>query len=209
MKKFAILLAATAALAACTTPMEDDGMAGTQAASAVPAPADPSSPLAHPMYMQMAASGDQFEIQSSQMALQMSQNPAVQSFARLMIAHHQSMSQNLMAAAQSAGLTPPPPALLPMHQQMLQQLQASGANFDEAYKQAQVMSHQESLNLHQNYANGGDVPALRQVAAAAVPIVQQHLSSAQNLQTMMMQQGQQPMGQQPSGSETSRAGERG
>jgi putative membrane protein len=211
MKKLAILMVATATLAACATPMEDDMTAGTQSAAAVPAPADPNSPLAHPMYMQMAASSDQFEIQSSQMALQMSQNPAVQSFARLMIAHHQAMTQNLMTAAQSAGLTPPPPALLPMHQQMLQQLQASSGNFDEAYKQAQVMSHQQSLELHQNYANGGDVPALRQVASSAVPIVQQHLEQAQRLQTMPMQ----PMMQQPAtGGEsttggTSRAGERG
>lgn len=202
MKKLAILMAATAALSACASNMEDDATA-PMGASAAPA-MDPSSPLAAPTYMAMAASGDQFEIQSSQMALQMSQNPAVQSFARLMIAHHQAMSANLMSAAQSAGLTPPPPTLMPNHQQMLQQLQASGANFDEAYKQAQIMSHQESLALHQNYANGGDVPALRQVAGAAVPIVQQHLTSAQNLQTMPMQ----PMMQQPS-SGASRAGERG
>ena len=201
MKKLAILLAATTALTACAT---NEDMAATEPmAPAAAAAVDPNSPLAAPNYMAMAASGDQFEIQSSQMALQMSQNPAVQSFARLMIAHHQAMSANLMSAAQSAGLTPPPPTLMPQHQQMLQQLQAAGPNFDQAYKDAQIMSHQQSLELHQGYANGGDLPALRSVASAAVPIVQQHLASAQNLQTMPMQQ---PMSQ-PSG--TSRAGERG
>ena len=201
MKKLAILLAATTALAACAT---NEDMAATEPmAPAAAAPVDPNSPLAAPNYMAMAASGDQFEIQSSQMALQMSQNPAVQSFARLMIAHHQAMSANLMSAAQSAGLTPPPPTLMPQHQQMLQQLQAAGPNFDQAYKDAQIMAHQQSLELHQGYANGGDVPALRSVASAAVPIVQQHLASAQNLNVVPMQQ---PMSQ-PSG--TSRAGERG
>lgn len=199
MRKLAILLAATAALSACAT----NDMDATEPMAPMASAVDPTSLLAAPTYMAMAASSDQFEIQSSQMALQMSQNPAVQSFARLMIAHHQAMSQNMMAAAQSAGLAPPAPALMPQHQQMLQQLQAAGPNFDEAYKQAQVMAHQEALTLHQNYANGGDMPALRQVASAAVPVVTQHLQSAQNLNTMMMQQSM------PPASGMQRAGERG
>jgi putative membrane protein len=206
MKKLAILLAATTALAACATTENEEAMAPAETA----APAvDPTSPLAAPTYMAMAASGDQFEIQSSQMALQMSQNPAVQSFARLMVAHHQAMSQNLMTAAQSAGLTPPPPTLMPQHQQMLQQLQAAGPNFDAAYRDAQVMSHQQSLELHQNYATGGDVPALRQNATAAVPLVQQHLTSAQNLNVSMAPMQGQMQGGQPTTDGTQRAGERG
>ena len=43
------------------------------------------------------------------------------------------------------------------------------------------------------------VPALRNAAASAVPIVQQHLQSAQNLQTMPMMQQQPMQGMQPSG----------
>jgi putative membrane protein len=133
--------------------------------------------------MATSASSDQFEIQSSQLALQASQSQAVRSFANLMIAHHQATTQNVVAAAQSAGLTPPPPTLLPMHQQMLDQLRASGtgANFDAAYKQSQITSHQAALELQTNYASGGEVPALRQVAAATAPVVQQHLGAAQNL----------------------------
>lgn len=214
MKRLAILLAATTALAACATNTADDMAATEPMAPTSAAAADPSSPLAAPTYMAMAASSDQFEIQSSQMALQMSQNPQIQSFARLMIAHHQATTQNLVAAAQSAGLTPPPPTLMPQHQQMLQQLQAASANFDQAYKDAQIMSHQEALNLHQGYANGGDVPALRNVAGSAVPIVQQHLQSAQNLNVGMTgMQGSMPgqmQGTQPAtDTGTSRAGERG
>lgn len=210
MKKLFILLAATSALGACATNTSEPVVADTPAVAAV----DPNSPLFHRTYMAMSASSDQFEIQSSQLALQASQNQAVRSYANLMIAHHQATTANLVSAAQSAGLTPPPPTLLPMHAQMLQQLQAAGTgpSFDAAYKQAQIMSHQEALNLQTNYANGGDVPALRQVAEATAPIVQQHLASAQNLIVNAM--GGQPMngttgttGTSPSGS--GRAGERG
>ena len=142
---------------------------------------DPNSPLAAPMYMQMAASGDLFEIQSSQLALQMSQNAAVRQLAQTLITDHTQLSNTMMAAARSAGLTPPPPALLPQHQQMLDQLRTSGANFDAAYKTLQIAAHQDALTLHQNYASGGDNAALRTVAGQAVPVIQGHLSHAQML----------------------------
>jgi putative membrane protein len=100
-----------------------------------------------------------------------------------------------------------------MHQQMVDQLRAAGtgATFDAAYKAAQIQGHQQALQLHQGYASGGDVPALRQVAGTAVPIVQQHLTSAQNLNTDMgAMGGMNGMGQQPAGgSAPVRAGERG
>jgi putative membrane protein len=172
MKRIAIAVA-LGALTAC---------AGQQGGPAGMAAVDPSSPLASPMYMQMAASSDQFEIQSGQLALQMSQNPAVRQYAQMLITHHTQTSSQMIAAAQSANLQPPPPALMPNHAAMLQQLQSAPmGTFDLAFRDAQVMAHQEALTLHQNYASGGDVPALRQVAAAAVPIIQQHLTQAQSL----------------------------
>lgn len=211
MRKTLIILAASSALAACNTMANNDSM-GSPAMAAV----DPNSPLFHPMYMSMAASSDQFEIQSSQLALQASQNQAVRNFANLMIAHHQATTANLTAAAQNAGLTPPPPALLPMHQQMLDQLRGAGtgAAFDAAYKQAQITSHQSALELQTNYSNSGDIPALRQVAAATAPIVQQHLTSAQNLNLQPMMMGNEGMnnGQEPAtqpATQPSRSGERG
>lgn len=149
-----------------------------------PAPAvDPSSPLAAPMFMQMAASSDQFEIRSSQLALQRSNNPAIRAYAQMMIDHHTRTTATLAQAAQSAGLTPPPPMLMANHEQMLQQLQATPPeSFDMAYRDMQVMSHQQALDLMRNYANGGDNATLRTVAAQTTPIIQDHLTQAQNMQ---------------------------
>jgi putative membrane protein len=154
----------------------------TAGCASQPAEDDPTSPLAAPMYMQMAASSDLFEIQSSQLALQMSQNAGVRAFAQMLVADHTRMSNEMRLAAATAGLPTPPPALLPHHAQMLDQLRAAPAGgFDAAYRDVQVMAHQEALTLHQNYANGGDNPALRAVAGRAVPVVQGHLSQAQTL----------------------------
>jgi len=177
MRKLAILLGATLVLAGCQT---------TPAAPPPPPPVDLNNLLMAPGFLAHAASGDQFEIQSSQLALQASQNPAVRNFASLLIADHSRMSQAMAAAATSAGIAPPAPALLPEQQAALAQLQAAGTgpNFDMAFRQAQIAGHQGALGLMQNYATSGDVPALRTAAQQAIPTIQMHLQQAQMLNVM-------------------------
>lgn len=174
------------------------------------APVDASSPLAAPTYVAMAASSDQFEIQSGQLAAQMSQNPAIRGFGNMLVAHHTHTTNQLVAAAQSVGLAPPPPVLMPNHQAMLDQLRAAGPNFDVAFRDIQVQAHQEALALHQNYAAGGDQPPLRTVAAAAVPIIQQHLTAAQGLNASAMSPAMSPAnGQMAPEAAPQSSGERG
>lgn len=211
MRALILILAAGSALAGCNT-MANDPMApaGPMAPGGAMA-GDPSNPLTAAGYVPMAASSDQFEIQSSQLAQQMSANSAVKAFANMMIAHHQQTTATLTSAAQSAGLPPPPPTMLPREQQMLDQLRAAGSGqaFDDAYKALQIQGHQAALQLHQGYAQGGDVPALRQAAASAVPIVQQHLTAAQNLSVAAPMMSPGAAGTMPMNSAPVRSGERG
>jgi putative membrane protein len=51
-----------------------------------------------------------------------------------------------------------------------------------AFQQDQISAHQQGITLMQNYSTGGDVPALRTVAAQAIPVMQKHLAMAQSLQ---------------------------
>jgi len=140
------------------------------------------TPTARDAYVGMAAASDMFEIQSSQLARTRGQGQAVKDFAQMMIDHHSQTTAQLTAAARAAGVTPPMPALLPMQSRMMNDLQsASGADFDRVYLSQQVQAHEMALSLHSNYARGGDAPALRAVAGAAVPIVQQHLDRARQL----------------------------
>lgn len=174
MRKLAIMLGGAALLAACQT----------NPPPPPPAPAavvDPNNPLFAPGFLAQAGSANLFEIQSSQMALQMSSNQAVRNFANLLISDHSRMGQTVAAAARSAGIVPPPPALLSAQQAALSQLSAAGPNFDVAFRDAQITAHQQAIGLMQNYAASGDVPALRTVAQQALPTMQMHLSQAQML----------------------------
>lgn len=197
MRKMGILLAGALTLAACS----NNPPPGP--------PVDINNPLFAPAFLAQAASGDQFEIQSSQLALQMSQNAAVRNFANLLITDHTRMSQAMGAAAMSARLNAPAPVLLAPQQAALDQLRAAGSGmaFDVAFQHAQIQAHQGALTLMQNYASGGDVPALRAAASQAIPTIQMHLQQAQMLQVVTAAPPPPPPPMAPP--PTRRAGERG
>src|SRR4029078_11537979 len=98
-------------------------------AQQTPRVVDLNNPLMAPGYMAQAASADQFEIQSGQLALQASQNAAVRNFANMLITDHTQTTQGLMAAAAAARLQPPPPTILPAQQAMLDQLRSAGTGY--------------------------------------------------------------------------------
>ena len=133
-------------------------------------------------YLFYGGAGDIFEITTSMMAIQHSQNPQVRAFATMLIDDHTRLTNNALATATAAGVTPPPPELSPAQKAMIGQLIAAGpAGFDRAYLSQQVPAHQMALAMNKGYAARGDVPALRQGAQAAVPVIQGHLAQAQQL----------------------------
>jgi putative membrane protein len=173
------MLGAALAVTGCAT---NDTMPAADVQTAAPGPmAAPMLSDAARNFAMMSASGNLFEIQSSQLALQASQNQIVRQFAQQMITDHGNMMQRMAPVAASLGLDPNAMPLAPHHQQMIDQLRAAGSGpaFDQAYHQAQAAAHQESLNLHQSYAANGDNPQLRMLAGEAVPVIQQHLGHLQ------------------------------
>ena len=137
-------------------------------------------------YVMAAGMSDMYEINSSQIALQKSQNKDVRKFATMLIKHHQMTTAATMKAAKKAGLNPPPPMLDPNAQPSITELQnASATDFDRLYIGQQIPAHQAARDLHASYAASGDQAPLRASAKTAVPIVQQHLDAAMKLQTKM------------------------
>jgi putative membrane protein len=117
-----------------------------------------SSQMTAPMFVQMMAMSDMFEIQSSQAALKNSKDAEVQKFAQTMIDHHTKMSAELKAAVQAGNVNAQIPMSLSGEKaQALQQLSSlSGEKFDAMCWRAQVQGHQEALQLAQSYAKNGD-----------------------------------------------------
>lgn len=168
--KFAI---AAAALVAITAPT---------LAQTPPPPPPPEAKTSAMPYVMAAGASDQFEIQSSQIALTKSPSPATRRYAQMLITHHSRTTAATMKAAMRAHLQPMAPMLDPGAAASIAELNAAApADFDRIYFGQQVPAHQAALDLHTSYARGGDQLALRTSARAALPIVRQHLAGAQKM----------------------------
>ena len=133
-------------------------------------------------YVAKAGAADLYEIESSRIALRRARRPAVREFAQMLIADHSRTTAQVAAAARADGIDPPPPMLEPAQRTMIRQLSRAGnQGFDQAYLNQQVTAHQQALSLHRNQARSGAGDDLRRVAAAAVPVIEGHLSQARRL----------------------------
>ncbi len=152
-------------------------------ASAQPSRAQPAGPMSAHDFAQAAAESDQYEIEAAEVAAINSQDTSVKAFARQMIQDHSQTRQSVQQAATASGMAPPPMALSDSGQKMLAELQGlQGPEFDKAYVRQQVLAHHQALVVEQGYAANGSDPSLRQAAQSAVPMIQQHLDTAQRMQ---------------------------
>jgi putative membrane protein len=154
---------------------------GAPAAAELPMPPMAAAPQQATAYLFYGGAGDVYEVTSSIMAVQHAMSPDVRAFATMMIADHAQTTNATLAAAKAAGVPAPPPVLSPAQMGMITQLGSAGANFDRVWLQQQMMAHQQALALQRGYAANGDTPALRQAAAAAVPVIEGHLARVKQL----------------------------
>jgi len=123
-------------------------------------------------FVKQAANSDLFEIQSSQMALNKTQDNEVRDFAQRMVRDHTQSTEKLKAAAKGEAVPTSPDQ---EHTQMLQRLQqASGSDFTQNYVQMQVAGHQQAVSLFENYAQHGNNADLKQFAQQTLPTLREH-----------------------------------
>jgi putative membrane protein len=150
-----------------------------------PAGANSAAPMlpAGQAFANAAAASDAFEIATSKLALDKASKASEKKFAHQMITAHTASTEKLKTTA--SGLSPaivPDPTLSADQQQIVTDLQSkSGADFDSAYKTAQIDGHQKTLDAIKSYAATGDVPALKTFASGLAPTVAAHLNMAKSL----------------------------
>lgn len=168
--------AALLALAACASDPQTAASA-TDAGAMASATAPAAMPRTASAYAVQAALSDLYEIQAGQLAQSKGASDHVRQLGATLVQHHTQTSNTLKSALPQAGVSAPPPAQLDARRAaMIAELQAaSGAEFDRRFLAQQKVAHEEALALHQTYAADGDNPTLKQVAATATPVIQQHL----------------------------------
>lgn len=134
-------------------------------------------------FLNKAAVGNKFEIESSRLALDKSKSEAVRSFATMMIKDHGEAAVKMKSAVTEAKMSAPPEDLDAKHKAMLDDLaKKEGPAFDKAYVAAQLKGHEETVALFRAYANGGDNARIKQFAKDLLPTLQMHLEHVRKLE---------------------------
>lgn len=133
-------------------------------------------------FVTQAAISDMFEIQSSKLAAERSDD-ATKTYAKQMITDHEKTSGEMKAMVQGGKVQAAlPTALDSTHQSKLDTLKGlQGKDFTKQYHSDQVKAHKDAVDLFQRYGKGGDNPDLKAWAAKTQPALEHHLKMAQDL----------------------------
>lgn len=185
IKRSMLIVSAVALLAACGQKVDEKAAEPAQQADAHPAATipTPANEAKAPDFVEKAALGDMFEVQSSQIALKRTKNAEIKAFAKMMVAAHTKTTADLKKAITESGQAITAPADLNDNLKgKLDDLnKADAKDFDSKYLAAQVDGHQKALDLMQRYANDGDVAQIKAFATATAPAVQMHLDKVKGL----------------------------
>ena len=133
-------------------------------------------------FAQALQSSGQFEMESSTVALQKTNNEELRTFAQKMIDDHKAAAQKLMDTLKQANLPAPEYAILTADRDKINTLTAlTGAQFERKYIEDQITAHREAASLLEMYSQRGDNAALKQLAANLLPTIKEHLQAAEGL----------------------------
>jgi putative membrane protein len=153
------------------------------------ASAQSQADMADAHFAKAAAQGGLAEIQLGKLAADRGSNATVKAFGERMVAQHGAAGEQLKAAAQQANIILPAAGTSKDQQTYVRLARLNGSDFDRAYADHMVQDHEKDLNEFQNEANNGKNSSIRAFAAQTVPMIQQHLNQAREMQKTVSQTG--------------------
>jgi putative membrane protein len=125
-------------------------------------------------FVNKAAIGGMFEVESSKLAYNETQDSSVKDFAHMMVRDHTGANAKLEKIAGEQKLSVPS-GLDAEHQAILDRLNAAeGEAFVKAYLEAQRSAHDEAVSLFEGYAKDGDNVSLKAFANDTLPTLKAH-----------------------------------
>jgi putative membrane protein len=148
--------------------------------------AEPTSAMTQD-FVTKASTAGLFEIESSKLALEKSENADVKSFAKEMVADHTVADKKMKSTIADNHIDAKPAAALDSkHKDLLSSLKnAKGANFDAKYVDIQEDAHEEAVTLFTDYSTRGDNASLKKFAADTLPTLEKHKQHIESLDEKM------------------------
>ena len=143
--------------------------------------ASPSSGISDSQFLIEAAQGGMAEVQLGQLAQQRAASSAVKQFGLRMVQDHTQANNQLLQLSTQKGVTLPP-ELDARHAAVREQLsQLSGSSFDQAYMNAMIQDHIDTISLFQREAEQGQAQDVKAWASSTLPTLQEHLQMARTV----------------------------
>jgi putative membrane protein len=163
-------------------PLEDNSASQATAPMAAETKVDTAT------FVKKVPSSNEFEIQSSKLALDKASADDVKKFAQQMVDDHTKAGEDFKAALErvetTSATTPSGSMLQPEQQKMLDELKGlSGDEFQARYIDMQAQAHKDAVAMFSAYANSGDDPALKEFAKKTLPTLQMHEEHVKELQS--------------------------
>jgi putative membrane protein len=144
-------------------------------------PSTPTTKVDDKKFAQEAAKGNLEEVQLAKLAQQKASSDAVKQFAQKMIDDHTKANEQLQQLASRDSLTVPD-RLDSKQQDTVNKLsQLSGPAFDKAYAKNMVKDHKKDVQAFRAESQLGTQANVKQFASQTLPVLQQHLELAKNL----------------------------
>ncbi|HTK85407.1 MAG TPA: DUF4142 domain-containing protein [Patescibacteria group bacterium] len=178
-----IVLMSTAALAATDKNANYNKTTTTNAAATRTTAPPANASHATKKFIKDAWQGNVLEIETSQRALDKSKNSAVRDFAEKMVKDHKDAEAKLEECIKQENLS----SLMPQdldggHKRKIDKLnKAELKDIDGDYVDLQVDAHNDAVDLFKDYADKGDDPVLKSLAASLLPTLQEHQQMAKDL----------------------------
>jgi putative membrane protein len=137
-----------------------------------------------PDFVKEAAQSDMFEIQSSQLAQQKSDDAQTKSFAQRMVTDHTKTTSDIKSMVSGGKLkgVELPTDMASSQKSMLDKLKGlNGKDFTKQYHSDQVSGHKDAVSLFERYGKGGDNAELKDWANKTLPTLREHLKMAEDL----------------------------
>ncbi len=133
-------------------------------------------------FVNQAAEHGQAEVRLGQLFVQNAQNQSLKDYGQRLIDDHNRLNQQLTQLAAQKGVTVP--TAVDMHRQReLDHLASlSGKDFDEKALKDSIRDHERDIRTFQDAAQNSQDPDVKAFAQQALPILQDHLNQARQLE---------------------------
>lgn len=141
-----------------------------------------AAPAPDQEFFDKAAVAGLFEVKSSEVALKRASDPALKSFAQMMVSDHGAANGKLKALAAKKNVKLPQ-GLDKEHQKNLDKLAAAknGRAFDETYADLMEDGHDQAVELFETASKDAKDPDVRAFAAETLPTLKHHSEAAERL----------------------------